>query len=464
VGLLSFLKPSPYIPVEQDKAKVDSNYRYWRIRTFYSMYIGYVFYYFTRKSFTFAMPSMIEDLGLQKSDLGILASILSLTYGISKFLSGILADRTNPRYIMSIGLIITGIVNIFFGFSSSLLLFAFFIGFNGLFQGWGWPPCARLLTHWYSQKERGRWWGFWNTSHSVGGFIIPILAAFCAQYFGWRSAMHVPGILCIIVGFFLLNRLRDTPRSLGLPPIEEYKNDYVVAKQDDREVLSLKQILVDHVLKNKFLWILGIAYFFIYVIRTAVSDWTMFYFIEEKGYSKTTSGFLVSFFEIGGIFGSLAAGWVSDKVFAGNRGPANVLWSVGIVGAIALFAISTPAFLGFDIALMSLIGFLIFGPQMLIGMAAAELSDKRAAGSANGFVNCLAYLGATCAGYPFGKITQEWGWKGFYLALGICSVVALCCLLPLWATRTYRAPVPTPEKKEEEVPVAVAAEKVEADT
>lgn len=90
------------------------------------MYIGYALFYFTRKSFTFAMPALQSALGMTKTELGLIASILSLSYGISKFLSGILGDKSNPRYLMAIGLILTGIVNILFGLSSTWWLFAIF--------------------------------------------------------------------------------------------------------------------------------------------------------------------------------------------------------------------------------------------------------------------------------------------------------------------------------------------------
>ena len=196
MSVLDVLKPAPHIPEIQDPEAVKAKYKYWRFRVFYGMYIGYIFYYFTRKSFTFAMPALMQDLNLQISDLGILSSILSITYGLSKFLSGVLADRSNPRFFMAIGLILTGCFNILFGMSSSVALFAIFWGLNGWFQGWGWPPCARLLTHWYSQKERGTWWGFWNTSHSVGGAVIPLIAGLCAQYFGWRYAI-MSLVLCV---------------------------------------------------------------------------------------------------------------------------------------------------------------------------------------------------------------------------------------------------------------------------
>ena len=113
-SVLDLLRPAPPIEEIQDQEKVKKEYRYWRIRIFYSMYLGYVFYYFTRKSFTFAMPSLMDSLGYDESQLGFLGTVWALTYGLSKFSSGILADRSNPRYFMSIGLILTGIFNIFF--------------------------------------------------------------------------------------------------------------------------------------------------------------------------------------------------------------------------------------------------------------------------------------------------------------------------------------------------------------
>ena len=116
VGVLDFLKPVPHRTEIADPEVIKKQYRYWRFRVFYGMYIGYVFYYFTRKSFTFAMPALMQDLGFDKGQLGILASILSIAYGLSKFLSGILGDRSNPRFFMAFGLILTGLFNICFGF------------------------------------------------------------------------------------------------------------------------------------------------------------------------------------------------------------------------------------------------------------------------------------------------------------------------------------------------------------
>ena len=103
MNLFRLARPAPAISEIEDAETVNKEYKYWRWRIFYGMYIGYIFYYFTRKSFTFAMPVLMQDLGLQISDLGILSSILSITYGLSKFLSGMLSDRSNPRFFMAVG-------------------------------------------------------------------------------------------------------------------------------------------------------------------------------------------------------------------------------------------------------------------------------------------------------------------------------------------------------------------------
>lgn len=433
--LLRLLMPASHIEPIQDEKLIEKDYKYWRYRILYSMFVGYALYYFTRKSFTFAMPGMIQDLHMDKAQLGLLGSIFYITYGISKFGSGILSDRSNPRYFMAIGLIMTGVCNLLFGFSSSLLLFALFWGLNGWFQGFGWPPCARLLTHWYSHSERGSWWSTWNVSHNVGAFLIPWIVGGLMAYFGWRYAMYIPAIICIFGGFFLINRLRDTPQSLGLPPVEEYRNDYVgstVKKGQVEAELSTREILIDYVLKNKYMWMLGLAYFFVYIVRTGINDWTVLFLIAEKKYDVLVANGCVSLFEVGGFFGSLCAGWFSDKFLNARRGPVNVIFAVGMLCAIFGFYLIPAGHPFLDSLGMFAVGFVIFGPQMLIGVAAAELSHKKAAATSTGFTGLMAYIGAAVAGYPLGKIIDGVGWEGFFFVLISCCVCSVLFLLPMW--------------------------------
>lgn len=429
-----FIRPAPFIEEIKDPEEVRVKYRYWRIRIFYSMFIGYAFYYITRKSFTFAMPGIISDLNFAKSDLGLLGSVFAITYGISKFTSGILADQVNPRYLMGIGLLMTGVVNIFFGLSSSMVTFALFWGLNGWFQGVGAPPCARYLTQWYSHSERGSWWSSWNISHNLGAFSIPLMAGFLLYYFDWRWAMYIPGVICILGGLFLINRLRDTPQSLGLPSIEKFRNDYATeAREESERKLSPKEILSEYIISNRYLWILAVAYFCLYIVRQGINDWTALYLIEEKGYTSIGANGSVSMFEIGGAFGALSAGWASDRLFGAKRGPINVLYGIGIFITLLGYWLIDFSFPLYDSIAIFLIGFMVFGPQMMIGMHAAELCPKNAVATATGFVGVFAYLGTAVSGYPVGYVTEVWGWNGFFWFMAACASLSILLLVPLWS-------------------------------
>lgn len=433
--ILDLLKPAPHLPEKDDPAVVDKEYRYWRLRILYSIFIGYALYYFARKSFTFVMPGLIADLHYDKAELGLLGSIFSITYAVSKFTSGILSDISNPRYFMAIGLILSGVTNILFGFSSSLLAFAILWGINGWFQGFGAPPCIRLLTQWYSHSERGSWWSTWAISHNVGAFLIPLIVGWSLYYFDWRVAMYVPGVICIFGGLFLINRLRDTPQSLGLPPVEKYRNDYSGLDMEEEQIgnkMGIMQLFYEYILKNTYIWLLAGAYFFVYVIRTAVNDWTALYLIENKDYTVLGANFCVSLFDIGGLFGMLFAGWSSDRLFGARRGPINILYAVATFFTLILFWFVPPGFVMLDWASIFLIGFGVYGPQMLIGVAAAELTHKNAVATSNGFISCAAYLGAAVAGYPAGKILEEFGWGNYFYVLFGCAILSVLFLLPLW--------------------------------
>lgn len=438
--ILNFLEPAPFQERIQDPKKVDETYKYWRIRILYSLFLGYTFFYFTRKSLAVATPFLKENLNYSAEQIGILSSTLYITYAFSKFLSGVASDRSNPRYFMAFGLILTGVCNILFGLSNYLVLFALFWGLNGLFQGWGWPPITKQLTHWYSKNERGKWWSICAISHNVGGALIPGIATLAAQQLGWRYALFVPGVLCIFAGIFLINRMRDVPETLGLPPIEVYRNDYDMtsdvknngdAEDDSKKyavrVLSKRKILFGEVLNNKYVWLLAIAYFYVYVIRTAVNDWTPLYFIETRGYSTWIANQSIACFEVGGLLGMLAAGFLTDKFFKGKRISFMILCALGTVFTVGAIHYVPIANLYLDYALVSIVGFLIFGPQMLVGMVAAEAVNKKAAGTANGFVSCWAYIGAAATGMPLGMIIDN-SWDMYYLVL-ISSCIILTAIL-----------------------------------
>ncbi|EKO3406728.1 MFS transporter [Vibrio fluvialis] len=440
-GFLS-AKTSPR-PLSQ--TQVNQTYHYWRWHIMLGMYIGYAGFYFTRKTFNYAAPAIVADLGLDKGDLGLIGTLFYITYGCSKFLSGTISDRSNPRFFMGLGLIATSLINIAFGFASSVTIFMLLWILNAWFQGWGWPSCSKLLTTWYSRSERGFCWALWNTAHNVGGALIPIVVGYLTLHYSWRHGFVVPGITGVVIGLFLCWRLRDRPTTLGLPSIGQWRNDPLEkAQENEGRGLSYREILKTYVFNNKYIWLLAFSYVLVYIVRTAINDWGNLYLTEQHHYTLIDANTAVSLFEVGGFIGSLVAGWGSDRLFAGNRGPMNLLFAIGIFLSVAALWLMPVTNFAFQAAGLFAIGFFVFGPQMLIGMAAAECSHKDSAGAATGFVGLFAYMGAALAGYPLALVLEAFHWKGFFIVISVCAAIIGLLLLPFLQAQFPKESTPAP--------------------
>jgi OPA family sugar phosphate sensor protein UhpC-like MFS transporter len=159
--------------------------------------------------------------------------------------------------------------------------------------------------------------------------------------------------------------------------------------------------------------------------------------IKAKGYTILSASCSIPCFELGGLCGSLAAGWISDVIFKARRSPVSLLYSFCTIAAVFCFYFTPAQWIYLNYASLFLVGFCVFGPQMLIGMAAAEVVEKKAAATANGFVGWCSYLGAATAGYPIAKVTEYFGWEGFFLTLAACGALTVLLLLPLWHIKTH---------------------------
>ncbi|MEQ8221656.1 MAG: phosphoglycerate transporter protein PgtP [Candidatus Eremiobacterota bacterium] len=431
--LLNIYKPAPHsekIPPDE----VPGEYDRYRTQIMVTIFIGYAGYYFVRQNFSMAKQYLINNLHYTTGDVGIIASALTIAYGISKFVMGNVSDRSNPRYFMATGLILSGVVNLIFGFLPSISLMMVFWFLNGWFQGMGWPPCGRTITHWFSDRERGTKMAIWNLAHNVGGGTVgPLVTLSLMIFISWKSIFYAPGILAIILGIGIIIFLRDTPQSVGLPPIEEYKDDYPETAIDDRErELSSKEILMNFVLNNKFLWILALANVFVYVVRYGVVNWSPIYLTDVKGCTPELARWQFLIFEYAGIPGMLLSGWASDKIFHGRRAPMSVIYMIIVTGAVVLYWLNPPGRFFIDSITLFAIGFLIYGPVILIGISAVDIVPKKAAGTAAGFTGLFGYLGATVAEAGIGKVVQYYNWTGGFIVLIVSAILAIVLLAMTW--------------------------------
>lgn len=443
-SIINFYKEPPIKEVTASEEEIKKSYSHWRLRIFYSCFIGYVVFYLCKRTLAVASPGICNEFGYSNTDLGVLIGSLYFTYGIGKFINGVLADRSNVRKFLPTALILSALSNLcfvlssvlitpghisFFGLPSSTVLLwilAFFWGANGWFQSGGFPPAAKSLTYWFSNSERGTKWAMWSCSHQVGTFLSVIASGFLVAHYGWKMAFVVPSILAIFVALWLMNRLRDKPQTIGLPDIEIFKNEPVKdsgsGEQDKR---TYGQIFKENILCNKTIWLLAIAYIFVYMIRMGTEDWMVKYLTEFKGNSLELAANKLSALPFFGIAGTIFAGIISDKFFKSQRAPVNLIYLVGI--AICVILLSLNKISNLDFVLIGLIGAFTYGPQMMIGgLCAVESSSKKVASAATGFTGSFGYLGATASGPITGVIVDKFGWNGA-TSFWCCS--AIICMI-----------------------------------
>lgn len=429
--MFDVLKPAPHIQ-RLPEDQIDRQYKRYRIQVFISIYVGYMIYYFVRSNFALAKTYLIQE-GFTKTELGFVASALGLAYGISKFVMGNVSDRANPRYFLALGLITSGVVNIFFPITSSITLMFILMLLNGWFQGMGWPPCGRTMTHWFSDRERGVKMSIWNTAHNVGGGTIAVIAMVGVSIFGnWKGVFYLPAIIAIVGGILFIVFARDMPQSVGLPPIEEYKNDYPDVNVDDRErQMTGKEILFKYVLNNKFLWYIAIANIFVYLVRYGVINWVPTYLKEVRNFDTRSSSIAFALFEYAAIPGTIIVGWISDKVFHGRRAPIGIICMIGVTIAVFVYWKSSNP-IAINCALAS-IGALIYGPVMLIGVSALDLVPKNASGTAAGFTGLFGYMGGeVLAEVAMGSIVDKFSWNGGFILLMVSCILSIIFLSFTW--------------------------------
>ena len=429
-------------------------FKYWQTRTILATMVGYALFYFVRKNFSLAMPGLEADLGISKTSLGVFLTLNGLVYGFSRFLNGILADRMNARWYMAVGLGLCALANFAFGFgedvsywitgehtgdrfTNTMILFMGVMWVvNGLLQGTGFPPCARLLTHWIPPVQLATKMSVWNTSHSIGaglaiifcGYVVSLnwgawfdASSMLSQH--WRWCFLLPATIALLGAAVVWAFVRDTPSSVGLP---ELKTGKTAEKPQSKaeEKAEYKAFLRRKVFLNPTIWIIAVGNFFVYIVRFAVLDWGPTMLKEHLHMDISHAGWTVAAFEIAGIAGMLAAGWATDRFF-GGRAPRTcvICMLMAAVCLVGLYSLNEHTPLIVAVAILMAAGFFIYGPQALVGIAAANIATKRAAATAGGFCGLFGYGSTIVSGWGLGMLVQYTDWSiALYTLVGMALV------------------------------------------
>lgn len=368
---------------------IDARFRRHRVRVMLAITLGYGFIYTCRLGLSIVKKPVIDNQVYTIEELGMIGSALFYSYAFGKFFNGFLADHFRPRVFFSASIFVAALINIFMGFTSFVWIAVGLWALNGWFQGMAAPSAVISITNWFGLHERGRRYGVWNASHSIGeGLTFYVIAAIVAAY-GWRLGFITPGILCIFVAMWVYTYLRDAPPTIGLPDVHDWLGER--SEKDKAKTTWQTQKVVFGI---RAMWIVALSSALMYVTRYAVNSWGVLYLQETRGYSLVEAGLFLGINTAAGIVGSIAYGYLSDKVFDARRPPANLVFA--LVELVALLLI----FYGPANDFVLMVAFALYGAALsglvasIGGLFGVDIAPRGAAGAAMGFVGVFSYLAA----------------------------------------------------------------------
>ncbi len=397
-----FFVTGPDAPRLADQAEIDATYRQCRHSILVSILFGYGFLYTCKLGFSVVKPNLIDGGVFTTAQLGVIGSGFMYVYGFGRLFNGFLADHANLRKFFAVGVLLSAVTNLVMASSTIFWLWVLLWGMNGLFQGFGAPSCIVSIARWFGGHERGRAYGVWSASHSIGEGLtfvgtasLVVLWARHADVLGpaWRAGFIGPGIFCLFVAVGVLLLMRDRPQTLGLPSIAEWQGYEETPTKSTGGAISFREQL--GVLRYPALWVVCLASATMYMTRYGLISWGMLYLEKARGFSPTSAGLLIGANTAAGLGGCIAYGFISDLLFKARRPPVTFLF--GLVEVIALIVmfytpVGHPIILGIAFVVY---GFTLSGLLAVLGgLFAVDIVPKKAAGAAIGMTGVFSYLAA----------------------------------------------------------------------
>ncbi len=428
----------PPVLKEEKSAGVTPPPRAGELSMIWTLWLTYGAFYFCRVNVSAVVPGLkapIEDggLGISPATVGWILASLKITYALGQLVNGQLSEQLPPRKMLAIGMLGSAALCVCFGAGSAAYFLLFIWAMNGYCQSLGWTPCVRVMANWIPVTCRGKVIGIVGTGYQVTAALSVILAGYVAQHFGWRWAMFVPAGVLTLCSLVMFAFLQEHPENVA-----DLKASTAKAKGENK--LSVGETIY-LTFTNPSLWLLGIALGMLNACRYGYSDWGLTHLSEVQKTGLDKSALKISVLPIGAVAGVFLSGWATDRFFGSRRAPVICVLLVAL-GVMTIFydQMVRTSTVG-TLILLVMIGFCIYGPQvLLVGTAPADLARQGTSAAAAGFVNFMGYVGAALAGDVLtGYLYEHYGWQKAIYAWAAAAFIAAMAAALLWNSRSDQA-------------------------
>ncbi len=412
-------------------SEITPQHRMWRRRVFIATWLSYVGFYFCRKPFSAAKSAIGAQNGWDTQTLGNIWAAYLIAYSIGAFLASRVGTALGPRLNLLIGMGLSIVVTVFMGIAPSWQVMAGLVFVNGIAQATGWASNVGTMANWFHKHERGRVMGVWSTNFTTGSLLSGFAMAFIL---GSASAANAPWEWCFYIGACVLAVVwvqfyffqRNKPEDLGLTAID----DPVTAEDESKAAPETGPIRLSRAAWTNLLLVAGF-YFFAKFIRYAVWSWAAYFLERTYGLKGDAANQYATVFDICGILGVFATGWLSDRFFKSRRAGVSLIFMMGMMVVTALLVMFGGTSVAVFTILLGFVGFFLYGPDALLsGAGAMDIGSRRSTVFATGVIAGFGAMGPIVQELVIARMyDSKSGDLGpvFQLLFGSATMAALFC-------------------------------------
>lgn len=393
------------------------NKRFAQTRVLAATIIAYASYHIVKLNLIQASPALISHAGFTKGTIGLLLAILAVAYGSSKFVLGVVADRVRPRLLISIGLFLSALADLFLGQIGNRWVLTGLMVFLGLTQGCGAPSCQKLITEWFQRKQLATAISCWHVSHNLGAGTSAIIVATIITHYGEQNIQNIfliPAVISMVMAVIVYVMGVDGP-------------------QKTSKVRHNKQTfwhdLVSNLLKNRLMWILGFLNAFSYILRYGIENWIPTYLELAKKFAVTQTATAFSWFEYAAIPGTILLGLISDRLLKGRRLPLVIITACLVVAVLPFYMLTnSPLLVDFVVGVM---GICVYGQQALLNIIVLDILPLQYSASGIGMLGFFGYaFGQVIASYGIGELIEKTNWQWGFAVIFLAGFT--CIIMFIW--------------------------------
>ena len=396
-------------------------------------WMAYSFSYIGRLNFSASMADMTSSGVLLKSQAGAVTTGFFICYGCGQFLSGMLGDRINPRYLVFAGLVCSSLINFGIAVGPPLWFMIVLWSLNGFAQSLLWAPICKIVSDRVSSNRRQKACTALATTMAGGTLMAYILSAVLINAFGWKAAF-ISGssatLLAAVVWITVTTKIEHEADKNGIVEEIEVKHEEEGEEVPHEEIpTGLWQLLC-----VSGLTILALVGGVQGVLKDCMSTWVPTFIEDMFNMGSVISILTGAFLPIFGFFGPI----FTNKLMMKTRDELSSLFILFLIssGCLAMLALFGRFSIAISIVALALTYACSLGQNMiLIGTLPMYFSKLGKVSTITGTMNALCYVTTAAVSWIVGVLVDRTGWT--IVMAGWFVLSALAAVGTLFAKRRW---------------------------